>query len=286
MKRIILTILAFTALLSLTTALSDAAGCSGFGTITHAEQTVTAKPGSYAYIDVSFFNCKKDDLTVELSIDNLPSGWWADIESPDKEGPNMVYLKSETPTRTPKGGGSWFILSDGATYIRTVPVRFKIGIPSDTWGGLYILKATAFASPAHRRGGGGFSIIPKFGREFIIRIQVPAPYKPQNSKTDAAKINQEISETKIIEDLSNKIETKKKATQPKEKKENNSQISANENDNVEEPSIIQGSEKNEPVSSGNDGLTGFMTGGIINTNIIILAIIIIVMIALLFYLRS
>ncbi len=252
---------------------AQASSCSGFGSIPHTRQVVTVEPSSSNYVDVSLFNCKSDDLLVEISVDNLPKGWWVDIESPYKRGSDTVYLESQTPTKTPDSGGSWFILLDGATYIKTVPVRLKIGVPDNAWGGLYTLKVTAFASPATVKEGEGFNIIPKFGREFNFYIQIPAPYKPQGE--DSSDSGDKADENKIIEDLKDKVDSKKSD-------ETDTQKGDMQDD---EPSIIQGHEEKEQITRS-DGITGFTIGGLSGTSIIILIIILLVIGALLFYLRS
>ncbi len=258
---------------------TEAASCSGFGSIPHTTEDVTIKPSSNNYLGISFFNCKDEDLIVEIEVDNLPSGWWFTLESDYLQGSDKIYLESQKPTKTPDSGGSWFILSDGVTYIKTIPVQLKVGVPSDVWGGLYILKVTAFASPVSSLEGGGFNIIPKFGREFNFYIQIPAPYKPQNTDKTS---EEEKTEESIIQDLKSKIENNKETIEEDKK----NAVDGGEDFSGyldEEPPIIRGSE--EEKTSG-DGLTGLTIGGMNNSSIIILVIILLVIAALLFYLRS
>ena len=263
---------------SLTSASAQASECSGFGSIPHTSQEVTIKPGSNNYVGISFFNCKDEDIIVEISVDNLPPGWWFTIESDQKQGIDSIYLGSQEPTTSPESGGSYFILSDGATYVRTVPVYLKIGVPADVWGGLYTLKVSAFASPVSSQNNKGFSIIPKFGREFNFYIQIPAPYKPQD--TTETSTPAESGEDEIIQDLKDKIDAKNKINDANSDNEDTTNDFSGYLD--EEPTIIQGTDKEK----GGDGLTGLTIGGLSSSSIIILVIILLVIAALLFYLRS
>ncbi|MBN2102327.1 MAG: hypothetical protein JW716_05655 [Candidatus Aenigmarchaeota archaeon] len=267
-----LTFIIFTAL-SLISSSVHAAECSGFGSIPHTSQTISVKPGSNNYVGISFFNCKEENLIVEISIDNLPVGWWFTIESDQLQGSDKIYLESQTPTKNPTSGGSWFILSDGASYIKTVPVSLKIGAPTDVWGGVYTLKVTALASPVSSQGNKGFSIIPKFGREFNFYIQIPAPYKPQETTTSEAELK---TEENIIQDLKSKIDEKKKTMEDEKSGDDFSGYLD------EEPPVIRGTD----TKATGDGLTGLSIGGLSSSSIIILVIILLVIAALLFYLRS
>lgn len=270
--------------------ISHAALCSGFGSITHAGSAVRVKPGEYNYVKLSLFNCKNQDLIIEIDVDNLPKGWWFDMEAPGKEQASVLYLPFSEPTTTPDASGSWFVLSDGITYVKTVPVMLKIGVPSDAWGGLYKLKVSAFASPTEQDEG-GFSIVPKFGRELNFDIEVAAPYKPQDTATSP---DEETSssppgspeDTKVIEDVKDKVEQKKEIEDNiyKKRSDNNNYI-----DDGNEPTLIEGSdEKNDQeIKERSDGITGaFTIGGMKGSTLIILAIIVIAALALFVYLRS
>ena len=91
----------------------EAVDCTGFGSIPHTTEDITVKPDSSTYLGISFFNCKDEDLIVEIEVDNLPTGWWFTIESENKYSSDSIYLKSQEPTKIFSGSG------DSATTINS-----------------------------------------------------------------------------------------------------------------------------------------------------------------------
>ncbi|VVB50796.1 Uncharacterised protein [uncultured archaeon] len=136
------------------------------GSITDISR-LTIPAGGDGTFQASFFTLESTPVEITFNVEAPP-------EVMVRIDPQNITITSNS-TDWPNEGGSWYVLSDTGTYIRTYPVKVRVRIPSILTQNGYKIKLTAIAKNARSASAPGIQQKVAQSREITFYAYTPGP---------------------------------------------------------------------------------------------------------------
>ena len=134
---------------------------------------LTLNKGESGTYKISFFTLGDEELLLTLTSEH-PEEVRVDIH------PSKLILRAEK-TKTPYACSDcgWFVLNDGETYVKTIPVYVRLTIPQQISRNFYKIKIIAVATPkSPENTGKGIKQTLAQAREITLTAYVPGRTSP------------------------------------------------------------------------------------------------------------